>query len=139
PGAEAQKIPSLKAFYSFDSLSLFDSVGQQRLIREWSGEKFIRSEWLNYDDRGLPVVRPHSLWERWFVSGENEGEAKIFQQFLDWRDEVRRVPVQVKPLADAAYEIRGSDILRTPVNPSYALAFALTPTSQNQAPLLVQE
>src|SRR5690606_3157914 len=98
-----------------------------------------RSEWLNYDDRGLPVVRPHSLWERWFVSGENEGEAKIFQQFLDWRDEVRRVPVQVKPLADAAYEIRGSDFLRTPVNPSYALAFALTPTSQNQAPLLVQE
>lgn len=139
PDAENQKVSSLKAFYSFDGLSIFDDLGQRRLIREWDGEKFTRSDVLHYDDRGLPTLQKISFWSNWFKP-QDVGDEVLFQQFLDWRQQVRQVPVQVKPLPEAsAYQITGSDFLRAPINPSYALAFALTPSQVNNKQILLTQ
>jgi len=129
PNAEQQKVSSLRAFYSFDGFSIFDRTGKQRLIREWSTENFTRSVLLRYDDSAPPFSPKKYFWERWF-SEERYNEENLFQQFLDWRDQVRQVPVQVKSLPDSsAIQITGSDFLRTPINPAYALVFSFTPTS----------
>jgi arylsulfatase A-like enzyme len=139
PEAKPLETPSLKAFYSFDGLSFFDVSGRQRLIREWNTTNFTRSEWLHYDERAFPFTSKNSFWERWFPT-EDAIEEKIFQQFLEWRNEVRRVPVKMTTLADPdTYQISGSDFLRTPINPAYALVFSFTPKSNTGKHLLLAQ
>lgn len=139
PGSEKQPSPSLKYFYSFDGLSLFDATGRQRLLREWDREKFTRSELFHYDDHALPSMQVISFWQRLFFDADSQQE-KLFTDFVQWRDGVRQVSVKVETGKDTSSDnISGSDFLRTPVNPSYALAFSVIPKKSREKQILLSQ
>jgi len=135
-GVDMKKVSSLEAFYTFDALSFFNSSGNQRLIREWDGGKFTRSDLLHYDKNALISEPP--FWERWFAK-ERRDEEKLFQQFLDWRNQIRQVPLQAEwDERGGAYQIVGSDFQRSPVNPAWAVALAFTVPEHGRQVLLSQ-
>ncbi len=117
---------------TFGALSVFDRDKEHRLVREWSGQSFTREEVFYYNEKT----------EVWPLPRSDESEQKdwektqqhLFGDFADWRREVRKVPVVKEQSKDDKEQvvITGSDFLRTPVNPAFAVSFSFVPPEGNQ-------
>lgn len=112
-------------FLTYGSLSVLSADGHYRLLRQWDAGKMKVTQLFKYDSFGLPTVTSDSWLEKIFdISGKFKNE--LFNDFLQWRNRLRIVPVYKKNQA-----IKGSDFLRTPMNPSFALAFSFAADDVN--------
>ena len=151
--------PTPRFFLSFDALSVFDDSYRRRLLRQWSGGQFTDESLLRYRQDGFIATRFDDWWSRLFEEessppfpddslpaddlADNKLAARLFDNFLGWYQAASKVPVHAETMTKAdghtAYRVSGSDFVRSPVNPAFAVAFAFTAKDvQSQQTLLSQ-
>jgi len=122
-------------FLSYGSLSVLSGDGHYRLLREWDAGHFTHKELFKYDKNNLPVSESGGLLDK--LLGRNQDKEignELFDSFMQWRNKLRVVPVRINDS-----EINGSDFLRTPINPSWAMAFSFVATDVNKKQILVHQ
>jgi len=120
-------------FLSYGSLSVLSGDGHDRLLREWNAGHFTHTELFRYDENNLPVTESGGLLDK-LLGRETKTGNELFDSFMQWRNKWRVVPLHFNDS-----EITGSDFLRTPINPSWAMAFSFVARDENKKQTLVHQ
>jgi len=145
-GVELQSLFNI----SYEGISAFDVTEDLRHIRTWEFREFASQVLYDYDSNTMPRKKGG-----WLNFSAKKQKNRLYEEFLHWRDTVRRVPVVFsserpgfaeeerieEEEAGLVGKLSAYDFLRSPVNPSYAIAvsFDIDENNMDDQVLLSQD